>query len=264
MYKRELQSIDNQEKAYLLGLFYSDGNVGFNQVQCRIELKLEDKDLVFQLQKIFPFFFIHYDRGTKIELGNYEKSLKEDLILNGCFPRKSFENKENLHLPDIDKNLLRHFIRGYFDGDGGCTLSHSGRKTQKRVYIYSASINFLKEVQKELQYNNIISKLQIINNVGKLTISTYSYALFFDYLYKDSIIFMERKLNKLNQILATEFFTPKKTLSCKFCNSTNTVCDGYNYYKIKKQRYLCKTCKKHFTAPIISNDNSGEGELLED
>lgn len=71
MYNRELQSIDTQEKAYLLGLFYADGNVGINQTQCRIELKLEDKELIFHLQKLFPFFYIHYDRGTKIELGNY-------------------------------------------------------------------------------------------------------------------------------------------------------------------------------------------------
>lgn len=49
MYNRELQSIDTQEKAYLLGLFYADGNVGINQTQCRIELKLEDKELIFHL-----------------------------------------------------------------------------------------------------------------------------------------------------------------------------------------------------------------------
>lgn len=105
MYNRELQSIDTQEKAYLLGLFYADGNVGINQTQCRIELKLEDKELIFHLQKLFPFFYIHYDRGTKIELGNYQKTLKEDLVFNGCLPRKSFENKENIHMPDINKDL---------------------------------------------------------------------------------------------------------------------------------------------------------------
>ena len=263
MYNRELQDIDTQEKAYLLGLFYSDGNVGLNQSQCRIELKLEDKDLIFQLQKLFPFFYIHYDRGTKIELGCYIKTLKVDLITNGCLPRKSFENSENLHIPSIRKGLVRHFIRGYFDGDGGCTLSYSGRKNQKRVYIYSASINFLKEVQEELFHNNIITSLQIINEVGKLTISTYSYKSFYSYLYTDCTIFMKRKLDKFKQILSTEFLIPKETPPCKFCNSPNTVCDGYDYYKVKKQRYLCKTCKRHFTAPVISNSNSGEGELLE-
>ena len=76
MYNRELQVIDTQEKAYLLGLFYADGNVGINNSQCRIELSIKDKDLIFRLKEIFPFFYIHYDRGTKIEIGNYQKKSK--------------------------------------------------------------------------------------------------------------------------------------------------------------------------------------------
>ena len=118
MYNRELQVIDTQEKAYLLGLFYADGNVGLNQNQCRIELSINDKDLILHLKDLFPFFYIHYNQDTKIELGNYEKNLKLDLINNGCLPRKSFENKDNLHLPNINESLIPHFIRGYFDGDG--------------------------------------------------------------------------------------------------------------------------------------------------
>lgn len=263
MYNRELQSIDTQEKAYLLGLFYADGNIGINQTQCRLELKLEDRELIFHLQRLFPFFHIHYDRGTKIELGNYQKVLKEDLIINGCCPRKSFENKENIHIPNIDKLLIRHFIRGYFDGDGGCTLSYSGNKTQKRVYIYSVSIQFLEEIKIELEDSDIVSEISVTNDVGKLTITTTSYSSFYNYLYNDSVIFMIRKKDKFTQILSTTFFIQKESIPCKFCNSNNTVCDGYDYYKLKKQRYLCKTCKRHFTAPISSNINGGGDELLE-
>lgn len=263
MYNRELQSIDNQEKAYLLGLFYADGNIGVNQTQCRLELKLEDRELIFHLQRLFPFFYIHYDRGTKIELGNYQKALKEDLMMNGCLPRKSFENKENIHIPNIDKSLIRHFIRGYFDGDGGCTLSYSGNKTQKRVYIYSVSIQFLEEIKIELEDSDIVSEISVTNDVGKLTIITTSYSSFYGYLYSNSVIFMIRKKDKFDQILSTNFFIQKSSIPCKFCNSNDTVCDGYNYYKIKRQRYLCKTCKRHFTAPISSNINGGGDELLE-
>lgn len=253
MYNRELQSIDNQEKAYLLGLFYADGNIGVKQTQCRLELKLEDKELIFHLQKLFPFFHIHYDRGTKIELGNYQKTLKADLAANGCLPRKSFENKNDIHMPNINKSLIRHFIRGYFDGNGGCTLSHSGNKTQKRVYIYSVSLRFLEEIRKELVDSNIISRLSISHSVGKLTIAAASYIDFYDYLYDNSCVFMNRKKDRFSQILSTNFFVQKESIPCKFCNSNNTVCDGYDYYKVKKQRYLCKTCKRHFTAPLSSN-----------
>lgn len=258
MYKRELQSIDTQEKAYLLGLFYSDGHVGTDQTQCRISLKLEDKNLIFHLQKLFPFFYIHYDRGTKIELGNYTRALKEDLINNGCFPRKSFENKDKLHVPELESNLVRHFIRGYFDGDGGCTLSYSGGKTQKRIYIYSASSEFLNEIQKILFEYNIESNVSVqptATNIPiyKLKVSTLSYRTFYNFLYKDCNICMKRKRDKFDSILKTKFFVQKDTPECKFCGSLNTVCDGYDYYKVKRQRYLCKDCKRHFSAPLNSN-----------
>lgn len=108
-----------------------------------------------------------------------------------------------------------------------------------------------------------MSELSIVNNVGKLTIFSSSYTCFYRYLYDDSIIFMNRKKNKFDQILSTNFFMQKDSIPCKFCDSNDTVCDGYDYYKVKKQRYLCKTCKRHFTAPLSSNIQSGGDELLE-
>lgn len=257
MYNRELKVIDTQEKAYLLGLFYSDGNIGNNQTQCRLELSLNDRDLVFHLKELFPFFYIHYDRGTKIELGNYSKTLKEDLISNGCLPRKSFENRNNLHIPNISENLIPHFIRGYFDGDGGCTLNTQKSKIQKRVYIYSASLPLINEIEefmksKGIIFNNIIQSGKNIP-VYKSTPSTKSYSNYYNFLYNDATIFMQRKKEVFDKILNTTFFTQKESIPCKFCGSQDTVCDGFTYYKVKRQNYLCKSCKKHFTAPLDSN-----------
>ena len=63
-----------------------------------------------------------------------------DLIKQGCVPNKSliltFPNKHQ-----VPKNLINHFIRGYFDGDGsisyGIQERYSVRKKQntKRLNI---------------------------------------------------------------------------------------------------------------------------------
>lgn len=268
-YNRELQTIDNQEKAYLLGLFYADGNIHSTYNMCRLELSLKDSSLLFHLLKVFPFFGMRQDRNNKLEIHNYQKSLKEDFINNGCLPRKSFENRENLHLPEIPKNLMRHFIRGYYDGDGGCTLSVSQNKIQKRVYIYSASLNFLQEIKTLLESENIICTYSsnTVHNicVGKIQISTKSYKDFYDYLYKDADIFLERKKLKFDEILNTNFFTQQPSPLCKFCKSEKTVNDGYRSYKGEKRwkRYLCRTCNRHFTALLSSNIQNAEDELLE-
>lgn len=258
MYNGQLQKIDTQEKAYLLGLFYSDGNVGLNKTQCRIELSLKDKDLLLYLKELFPFFYTHIDRGTKLELGNYTKGFKKDLINNGCLPRKSFENRFNLHIPNINEELIPHFIRGYFDGDGGCTLNLEKRKVQKKVYIYSASLILLQEFEtfmknKGIQFNSIIESGMGIR-IYKSSPSTQSYNEYYNLLYNNATIFLQRKRDIFDKILKTDFFIQKKSLPCKFCGSVNTVCDGWSYYKIKRQNYLCKDCKRHFTAPLVSND----------
>ena len=273
MYNRELQVIDTQEKAYLLGLFYADGNIGNNQVQSRITLNNKDSELVFHLKNLFPFFYIHSNENRNtVELGNYKKELKEDFISNGCLPRKSFENRDNLHIPTLPKILYPHFIRGYFDGNGGCTVSQleSNKKTQKRVYIYSVSRDFLYEIKDLLLNNNIKSNITYTKSkwsdiiIYKLSINTFNYQNFYNFLYDSSTICMLRKKNRLEFILNnTNFFIQKKAPNCKFCNSNNVVCDGWNYYKIRRQNYLCKDCKRHFSAPLSSNIQSGEGELLE-
>lgn len=103
-----------------------------------------------------------------------------------------------------------------------------------------------------IKFNNIV-KLGKNILIYKSVPSTISYKDYFNFLYKDATIYLQRKKNKFEDILRTNFFIQKDSLPCKFCGSLNTICDGYNYYKVKRQNYLCKDCKRHFTAPLNSN-----------
>ena len=51
------------------------------------------------------------------------KKLAEDLTKYGCHANKTYDltfpNKEIF----VNKDLIRHFIRGYFDGDGSVFIS---------------------------------------------------------------------------------------------------------------------------------------------
>jgi hypothetical protein len=262
-YHRELQNINTEEKAYLLGLFYSDGNVSKNQHHSRLTLK--DEILIKTLHEKFTFFNFYKIRNIYYELHSGINLVRKDLIDNGCLPDKSYSNKNNIKIPNVG-NLINHFIRGYFDGDGGCTLRKPKNKVQKRVYIYSASLNLLKEIDKILvNYNIKCSITRTSNTVYKLTILVNSYKLFYDFIYKNATIFMFRKEKLFNEILKTKFFVQKGAPNCKFCDSQNTVFNGNNYYKNNiRPRVLCKDCKRNFiTAPVNSNINSGVDELLE-
>ena len=54
-------------------------------------------------------------------------------------------------MPNIPENLIRHFIRGYFDGDGCATFSFA-TKTNKhrtlRTMFCSGSKDFLEDILK--------------------------------------------------------------------------------------------------------------------
>ena len=125
------EKIDTEEKAYWLGFLYADGNVYYNEkrVSYRIELGLAEKDLN-HLEKFKKFLNctneIKYRQNIKayrIMIGS--KKMCNDLIKLGCVPNKSLI----LTFPTEDQvplELQRHFIRGYFDGDGCITYRKSG------------------------------------------------------------------------------------------------------------------------------------------
>lgn len=127
----------------------------------------------------------------------------------GLYPNKSLTIDK---LPSIDKKLIRHFIRGYFDGDGSIVLSHntSYYKAADGIikYIYPTycfmilgTKAFLEEIIKEAEFNYAkihdtkSEKIKCIKISAKKEFDN-----IFKYLYDNSTIKLERKYNKWNEI----------------------------------------------------------------
>ena len=263
--------IDTEAKAYVLGFFFADGCnhdlsnlddgyyhqnvISFTQLEQDIDI-LDQIKLVMKCNRPYVEITQKTNGKKKYSLRITSDTLSNALSRLGAVPNKSL----TLKFPttkQVPEKLMPHFIRGYFDGDGGCTLNTSKSKVQKRVYIYSASYSLLCEFEfymkkVGIKFNNIVKSGKNIL-IYKSVPSTISYKDYFNFLYKDATIYLQRKKNKFEDILRTNFFIQKDSLPCKFCGSLNTICDGYNYYKVKRQNYLCKDCKRHFTAPLNSN-----------
>lgn len=270
-YKNEFVKIDDEHKAYFLGFMYADGNISLKQNHTRLELQNSDRYILERFQKRFTWFHLYEEqkRNHSILYSGIIK-VKNDLIKQGCLPQKSTKNKEQITVPNIDKKLLPHFIRGYYDGDGGCTLTYNSKKVQKRLYIYSNNNSLLKKIKFILKKEGITSYINISKrNLSQLTISTNSYKQFYNYLYENCNICLFRKRKLLKEIIEnTNFFVHTKTPKCINCQSNKTVKHGfYKHKNIKKQIYLCRNCGKTYktnTAPGDRNIISGEDELLED
>lgn len=194
------ETIDNQDKAYFLGLMFSDGSVNSNGTQ--FYLKLKDEDVILKFKEALKCdYSINYReipyKSYALEISS--KKMCSDLINLGCVPNKT----KILKFPSLRKDLVRHFIRGFFDGDG--CLQLQDKMYHCRFDITSASKQFLEELR---PYITAISKTngglnkETKYDVWHLSYSGHQVKQILDWLYKDANYYMQRKYVKY-QILSS-------------------------------------------------------------
>jgi hypothetical protein len=190
--------INTEEKAYLLGFLYADGSVNKNKNSFKLCVHKKDIDILYKLKEL-----LYFNKGPKICIDREyryidvsSKQLKKDLIKHGCTPCKTF----TITLPNINKKLFHHFIRGIYDGDG--CISTSNNRIRVCLTGYT---NFLQEIKE--QFENINIKSFIYNyknkkNVSNLIVSKKSECYkILKLLYIDSNIYLNRKYNKAIKVL---------------------------------------------------------------
>lgn len=188
-------SIDTEEKAYMLGFIYADG-CNFPE-GTRVIISLHEKDrIILDKFKILLGYSrpLGYRTSKKSSPQYYltisSKKISEKMTELGVVKAKS----KILTFPKwLNSAMYSPFIRGYFDGDGCIT----GQKEQKWSVV--GTKEFLEKVQeiliKELQIGN--PKLRFFRNIyyleykGRRQINKIK-----NWMYKDATIFLERKYNK--------------------------------------------------------------------
>lgn len=199
------KQINTENKAYFLGLLYADGgNTGKS-----VSLSLEQKDkhilesFASDLRTNQPIKTYKTKTTTYCRIDISRKQMIEDLKLLGIVERKSLI----LDFPDfIPRDLMKHFIRGYFDGDGHLTWNKNNYYTTN--IGFTSTLNFLEKLKIETSNLNIhmgiydISSLDTRNKATKrLIISGWNQCqIFLDYMYNGSSIFLNRKFEKYNYI----------------------------------------------------------------
>lgn len=191
--------IDCESKAYFLGLIYADGNLATGQNLVRISLHEKDKYILDKFNKS-----LEYNRPLDLTEKKKEPSwnrsnqygisisctnLRKDLEKYGLTPNKS----STLKFPNgIPKQFIFHFIRGYFDGDG-CIYVGKNNKAEVSIASSEHFCNSLHNILKE--YNiSLRTRLNSAKNCyyGRIA-GGKNIEQFYNLLYKDSTIFLERK-----------------------------------------------------------------------
>ena len=161
------ECIDTPEKAYCLGLMYAYGYG--HQERYTVGLGLIDKEHIekFLVALGAPMHTITECQQKNSSRPSYKAQIRDkkmfnDLVAWNVIPRKSFQEIPFLDLHD--EELMRNFIRGYFDGDGSFTFSMTkgnfkvsfvGNRTflsGLRAYLHKDNISLIKEKRSNITY----------------------------------------------------------------------------------------------------------------
>jgi hypothetical protein len=187
--------INTEAKAYILGWWYSDGCVN----NYSAKLAIGDKDILEQIRSLIKYtgpIYTNLREKTNrpfYTLSINKKEFRQGLINCGCVPQKSkiidFPSKDI-----VSKSLIKHFIRGIFDGDGCISVS------TPVFYICSASDKFIYGINDAIPYmhqkitkNNGMTFLKISKRAGIEKI--------YHWLYDDANFWLDRKRKKFIQYL---------------------------------------------------------------
>ena len=216
--------IETELQAYLLGFYAADGNINEKRKTFRIHLQKQDSELVYLYKDIISpdarTFTVeeHKTTGRNGQEVNAHKSfgvditsakLCTDLVNLGIGYNKSYND---LHIPEMPESLVRHFIRGYFDGDGCITIWLSKEKGKSdrvrgKFDICAKSASILNEFIKFFATHNIKINLNYLKRDDMYRISTSSkkeLEKIYNMLYKDSNFYLSRKFNKFDHYVNTE------------------------------------------------------------
>lgn len=203
----QFEDITNETEAYILGFWLSDGCLCS---KTQLSLAINDLDILTDIRNYFsPDITIgNHNRGaycirisSKIACKNAQKW--------GIIRRKT--NTE-FEIPPIPENLIQHFIRGYFDGDGTIFVCNpKNHCSYLKGNICSPTIKILESIQKHLENHNIFTtincehrkNIMLPNPTGECIGHFDMYRLFirkkdeiykfYKYIYEDATIYLKRK-----------------------------------------------------------------------
>lgn len=197
--KEYFKNIDSEEKAYILGLLYADGTMVRSRCGHQISLTLQeaDRDILDKISDLIapdkPLLYIaprsdRYSSNGQYRFNISSKDMCDDLEFIG------FNNKSSM--PMINEDLIPHFIRGYFDGDGCISISSRG-DCEFFIMAEEGMLNSFKELI-PLEFpdpKHVKSNMFKIRKSGKNNLN-----IIFEYLYTDASIFLNRKFEKFGRL----------------------------------------------------------------
>lgn len=197
------EKIETEEQAYWLGFLYADGCVRHYKSSKDIELTLQEQDYE-HLIKFARFVdykgnIVYREKQKAYRVCFGSAKMHDDLVRLGCVERKSLV----LRFPKDDIvpfELQRHFIRGYFDGDGCLSITLRKDYTFRKTISVLGTRDFLEWMVFYLPFKvstKCVKKCKDNDSDNYyIQLNKNDSAKFLDYIYSDCSVYLDRKYLK--------------------------------------------------------------------
>lgn len=202
------EEIDTEEKAYWLGFIAADGNLHasvknkpINRIQ--INLKKDDKNHLEKFQRAIKSNYILNEKvvnnSSVVQLKINCTKMCNDLIAKNITPKKSLI----VTMPELPQHLVRHYIRGYFDGDGNIKNFYDKNNRHRYNFNIVGGIDMLEQIQQHIPCSTSIYKLKRVNEIFSLeTTKKNNIIIIYNYLYNNATIYLERKKDIFDDLMS--------------------------------------------------------------
>lgn len=211
------RTIDNEWKAYWLGFLYADGCNDMSNSCIRLKLQIRDiehvksfRDSLQSDSSIKTFFSDQRIVGGRC-VGPSElcaiyicnAQLCQQLNNLGCIPNKTYvlQFPSSEQVPD---KFMRHFIRGFLDGDGWISYSKKdGTPYVGFVGMEQFLVPLRDFIVKKCGVETVATRERKTRKSAAKEISWSSFLdceKIYNYLYNDCNIYLERKLKKFDEV----------------------------------------------------------------
>ena len=203
--------IDTEEKAYWLGFITADGWISKNDIGnagvIGIELQHNDINHLRKFNKSINGNYKITDRWRTCPISANPDKLNHmcmirifSIAMYDSLEKLGFSNNKSydFFIPNMRNDLVRHYLRGYFDGDGCFCLSNKSFGVgfiTASMSLKDGIINICKNANIEVHDYSYVNEYKTIMYTPQATKNSEKIKLL-DYMYKDATIYLDRKYKK--------------------------------------------------------------------
>jgi intein-encoded DNA endonuclease-like protein len=193
--------IDNENKAYWLGFLMADG---YNSGKF-IRVDIQDEG---HLDKLRDEIYPNKDMPVRKKLSHTNKNvfyltIQNSKFVSDCERHGIVRTKSHItKYPNIEKDFDRHFIRGLFDGDGSLSYLYQTKNYRKYNFSIVGSNQLMKEVREKILSIGVNVGFGTCKSIYRIYITgNRQISRLLDWLYNDSIVYMDRKFEKYDDMI---------------------------------------------------------------